>query len=155
MKAAAKDYDTAALCRYLRGNIPLAAAMDIDVVAADERAVRIAAPLAPNVNLHETAFGGSVASLAILASWSLLHLRLQADGIGNRLVIQRNAITYERPIAGVFSALASLASAGAWQPFVQLLQRRGKARIAVHAQLEYDGAIAARFEGEFVALTAG
>lgn len=155
MKAPARDYDVAALRRYLRGHIPLAAAMDIDVVAADERAVRIAAPLAPNINLHETAFGGSVVSLAILASWSLLHLRLQADGIGNRLVIQRNVITYERPIASAFSALASLATGEAWKPFVQLLQRRGKARIAVHAKLEYDGAIAARFEGEFVALSAG
>ena len=97
--------------------------------------------------------GGSVAALAILAAWSLLHLRLRAAGIANRLVIQRSTVDYELPIAGAFTARAALAEPARWEPFVKLLQRRGKARIAVLAALEYEGRIAARFSGEFVALT--
>lgn len=153
MSAHATAYDAAALRRYLRDHIPLAAAMDIDVRSAGDGEVTIGAPLAPNINHRETAFGGSVAALAVLAAWSLLHLRLQAAGIANRLVIQRSTVDYERPIAGGFTARAVLAAPEAWEPFVKLLQRRGKARIAVLATLEYDGAIAGRFEGDFVALT--
>lgn len=145
-------YDAHALRRYLHEHIPLAAAMAIEVQAAHEDAVILGAPLAPNINHRDTAFGGSVAALAILAAWSLLHLRLRAAGITNRLVIQRSAVDYDLPIAAAFSARATLADRGSWEPFTRLLQRRGKARIAVLATLGYEGRIAARFAGDFVAL---
>ncbi len=148
-------FDAAALQAYLRTRIPLAAAMQIEVLAADAEAVRIGVPLAPNTNQHGTAFGGSVATLAMLTAWSLLHVRLQAAGIPNQLVIQRGCVEYERPIAGAFSARSSLRAAADWPPFVNGLRRRGKARIAVRVALEYEGATAARFDGEFVALGAG
>lgn len=152
-EAQATAVETRALRDYLRAHIPLAAAMDIDVLVADADAVSLSAPLAPNINHRDTAFGGSVSALAILAAWSLLHLRLRAAGIANRLVIQRNVMEYLRPIDGTFTARAVLATAESWEPFVGLLQRRGKARIAVLATVEYDGAIAGNFEGNFVALT--
>ncbi len=147
-------FDPAKLRDYLRGNIPLAAAMQVDVLSAGEDTVRIGAPLAPNINHRDTAFGGSVAALAILASWSLLHLRLRAAGVASQLVIQRGSVDYDRPIAGAFSARATLRAAADWQPFVNGLQRRGKARIAVLAALEYEGTVAGRFHGDFVALAA-
>lgn len=145
--------NAAALREYLRDHIPLAAAMAIDVLVAGTEAVTLSAPLAPNINHRDTAFGGSVSALAILAAWSLLHLRLQAAGIGNRLVIQRNTMQYERPIEGVFTARAALVAPAAWERFLTLLRRRGRARIAVGAVVEYRQAVAGSFEGEFVALT--
>jgi thioesterase domain-containing protein len=152
MNADTMTFDAAALRSYLRDHIPLAAAMEIEVRSANEDAVTIAAPLAPNINHRDTAFGGSVAALAILAAWSLLHLRLRAKGIANRLVIQRSTVDYDRPIAGEFTAKAVLAAPESWEPFATLLERRGKARIAVRATLEYEGTVAGRFEGNFVAL---
>lgn len=152
MHDSALSFEAAALRRYLRDHIPLAAAMDIDVRAARADFVTLSAPLAPNINHRDTAFGGSVAALAILAAWSLLHLRLQAAGIAHRLVIQRSTVDYQRPIEGEFTARATLAAPEAWQPFVKQLARRGKARIAAAAAVEYDGAIAAGFGGDFVAL---
>jgi len=142
-----------ALREYLRRHIPLAAAMDIDVLHVATDSVALSAPLAPNINHRDTAFGGSVSALAILAAWSLLHLRLRAGKIESRLVIQRNAMEYLLPIDGTFTARATLTTQESWDPFVRLLRRRGKARIAVLATLEYGGATAGRFEGEFVALT--
>ncbi|HNR23032.1 MAG TPA: YiiD C-terminal domain-containing protein [Steroidobacteraceae bacterium] len=142
-----------ALRDYLRRRIPLAAAMDLDVLDAGAGSVLLSAPLAPNVNHRGTAFGGSVSALAILSAWSLLHVRLHDESIESRLVIQRNVMEYLQPIDGTFTARATLATAESWDPFVRLLRRRGKARIAVLASLEYGGAVAGRFEGEFVALT--
>lgn len=151
VKAAAAE--AGALRDYLRRHIPLAAAMDIDVLDAGAATVMLSAPLAPNINHRDTAFGGSVSALAILAAWSLLHLRLRAEEIECRLVIQRNEVEYLQPIDGTFTARAALAAPESWDPFVTLLARRGKARIAVLAALEYRGVVAGRFEGEFVALT--
>jgi hypothetical protein len=49
-------------------------------------------------------FGGSASALAILSACSLLHIKLTASGHATRLVIQRNAMSYERAIQGRFTA---------------------------------------------------
>ncbi len=57
---------------YLHQTIPLSRAMAVSVIELNPESVVLGAPLAPNVNVHETAFGGSAAALALLAAWSLL-----------------------------------------------------------------------------------
>ena len=114
--------------------------------------VVLRAPLKPNINHRETVFGGSASALAILAAWSLLHTRLLSAGITNRLVIQRNIMEYEAPMAGEFAARASIEQSGRWQQFLQTLSRKGRGRITVSAVVEYEGEVAGRFTGEFVAL---
>ncbi len=136
---------------YLHAQIPLSRAMGVRVGAADVDHVLLHAPLAPNINHHETVFGGSVSALAILSAWSLVHLRLTAEGVASSVVIQRNSIDYERPVIGAFSAHSSLESVTAWERFRHILQRKGRARIAVQSKVEFDGEVAARFSGEFVA----
>lgn len=126
--------------------------MGVSVVSADLHAVILRAPLAPNINHRQTAFGGSVSALAMLASWSLLHGRLQGEGITAQLVIHRNTMEFERPITGAFTARAEFAQTDSWAPFMRMLQRRGKARISVKAELSQDGKMVGKFSGDFVAL---
>lgn len=148
----AQATQTRELERYLHEHIPLSRAMAVTVVTATPQEVCLAAPLAPNINHRDTVFGGSAAALAMLAAWSLLHVRLEAEGRAARLVIQRNTMEYERPIPGDFIARARLAETQSWAQFSRLLARRGKARIGVAAALEYAGQVAGRLHGEFVAL---
>ena len=68
--------------------------MEVTVVEASPHQVVLSAPLAPNINHRDTVFGGSASAVAILAAWSMLHLRLSAEGLGSRLVIQRNTMDY-------------------------------------------------------------
>lgn len=138
--------------QYLHAYIPLSKAMQVTVLSVAEEAVVLSAPLAPNINHRDTLFGGSASAIAILAAWSLLHTRLQREGVSSRLVIQRNTMDYHLPIAGEFTARAFIEHPDSWQRFVGMLKRKGKARIAVSAVLEYDGQIAASLTGEFVAL---
>ena len=138
--------------RYLHEHIPLSRAMHVGVVAADANGVVLQAPLAPNINHRETVFGGSASALAILAAWSLLQVRVMAAGLAPRLVIQRNTMDYELPIAGTFQARSALAEPGHWTQFTHMLERKGKARIAVNAVLAFEGEVAGRFAGEFVAI---
>jgi thioesterase domain-containing protein len=140
------------LGQYLHEHIPLSRAMEVSVISCTEQTVVLSAPLAPNINHRETVFGGSASAVAILAAWSLLHTRLRDADIEARLVIQRNSMNYELPIQGTFTASSLLEEPAHWASFVRLLSRKGKARIAVTARLEYDGQIVGRFTGEFVAL---
>ena len=137
--------------KYLHAHIPLSVAMQVSVVSVDDEAVVLAAPLAPNINHRETVFGGSASAVAILCAWSLLHTRLVGEGIASRLVIQRNSMSYELPIDGRFTARAFLDQPTDWPAFVRMLARKGKARIAASAVLEYRGQVVGRFSGEFVA----
>src|SRR3989344_2448014 len=66
--------------------------MEVTVVEASPHQVVLSAPLAPNINHRETVFGGSASAVAILAAWSMLHLRLSAEGLGSRLVVQRKGL---------------------------------------------------------------
>lgn len=136
---------------YLHAHIPLSLAMEVSVVSVQPDAVVLRAPLAPNINHRETVFGGSASALAILAAWSLLHTRLRDDGLASRLVIQRNTMEYLQPIAGEFTATSSVDPA-AWPPFIRMLARKAKARIAVSSVLEHGGQVVGRLMGEFVAL---
>lgn len=140
--------------QYLHEHIPLSKAMQASVVALEADSVVLRAPLAPNINHRDTVFGGSASALAILAAWSLIHVRLHNEGISSRIVIHRNTMNYDLPIPGEFTARASLKQPGDWARFTRILKRHGKGRITVNSALEYAGHVTGRFTGEFVALDA-
>jgi thioesterase domain-containing protein len=140
------------LQQYLHAHIPLSAAMQVSALDVGTDSVRLAAPLAPNINHRETVFGGSASAVAILAAWSLLHVRLKSAGLDVRLVIQRNTMDYGLPIEGDFTARSSLAEPQQWDLFLRMLARKGKARIEVVSVLECAGTVVGRLSGEFVAL---
>jgi thioesterase domain-containing protein len=138
--------------RYLYQYIPLSAAMGVQVRTATVGHVKLAAPLAPNVNHTETVFGGSAAALATLSAWTLLHLRLEDARLDARLVIQRSRMEYERPIPGDFEAVCDFGDDLAWERFRATLARRGRARLTLFAHLVHLAHRVASFEGDFVAL---
>jgi thioesterase domain-containing protein len=138
--------------QYLHGVIPLSRAMQVSVLELSEDCVLLGAPLAANVNHRGTVFGGSACTLATLAAWSLLYCRLKGNQPPASVVLQRNSISFDRPMTGAFSARASLSANAAWPEFLRTLERRGKSRISVCAQLLFAGAQAGVFTGDFVAL---
>lgn len=143
------------LAQYIHAQIPLTRAMEVSVLSIEASALTLQAPLTPNINHRQSVFGGSAAALAILAGWALLHVRLRAEGVAARLVIQRNTMEYHRPILGTFSARATLEHPYRWKLFTSTLARKGKARIAVLAELEHMEQVVATFTGQFVALADG
>jgi thioesterase domain-containing protein len=137
---------------YLHANIPLSAAMGVQVKIATPERVLLFAPLGPNINHHRTVFGGSGVVLATLSAWTLLHMRLTHDHLDAQLVIQRSAMEYERPIEGDFEAECGFADEPAWQKFRMMLDRRGRARMTLNAQLLHAANEMGFFVGDFVAL---
>jgi thioesterase domain-containing protein len=136
---------------YLHDHIPLSRAMAVRVVSLSNDKVILGAPLGPNINHRDTVFGGSASAVVILSAWSLLHLRLTSAGQPSRVVIQRNSMDYLAPISGDFIATATHPSVADWDSFMRMLTRRGVGRITVCAELEYEGKVAGRLSGDFVA----
>ena len=138
--------------RYLHEHIPLSNAMGVEVVQASGEKVELAAPFAPNINHLETVFGGSASAVAILAAWTLLHIRLEQEGISSRVVIQRNTMQYERPMTGGFTAVSTFQDSATWERFLNMLKRRQRARISLTALLLCRSEKVGELEGDFVAL---
>jgi len=143
--------DIAILQKYLHDHIPLSKAMEVEVVEATDNGVTLAAPLAPNINHRETVFGGSASAVAILSAWTLMYLRLKSEQLNVRIVIQKNTMTYERPITGTFIASAAIADPMAWRRFADTLRRKGRGRFTVRSVLHRDAEKVGEFEGDFVA----
>ena len=136
---------------YLHQHIPLSAGMGVRVAACDAEGVTLRAPLAPNINHHSTAFGGSTSALAILSAWTWLHFALRAAGHASRLVIQRNTVDYLAPVTRDFEARCTGLPAAEFEEFLRTLDRYGKARAKLTAELTCDGTKVAAFAGDYVA----
>ena len=137
---------------YLHDHIPLTKHMDVSVIGYDAQSVRLSAPLEPNLNHRNTAFGGSLSTLGILAGWTLLHLRLQEAGIANRLVIQKSEMDFKRPAMSTLEAVCSQTDLAEWDRFKRMIVEKEKSRMTLVSEIYSDGELVAVNEGVFVSL---
>jgi thioesterase domain-containing protein len=140
---------TARLQQTLHDDIPLTREMGISVAAYDGRQLRLAAPLAPNLNHKCTAFGGSLYSLSVLCGWGLLHLKLEEAGLHRHIVIQQADIEYLLPVAQDMEAECAVDDA-ALQRFMTVLQKHGRDRLPLEVVIKRDGQTAVKFSGRYV-----
>lgn len=138
---------------FLHERIPLTTAMQVAVKSCDRESVVLTAPLDANINHRSTLFGGSASALAILSTWSLVHLRVSADSpLETRIVIQRNAMEYLQPVSAEAEAVCLSPGESKWKHLLNGLHRKGLGRITLTSTLYSEGAAAARFQGTFVAI---
>ena len=140
--------------RYLHDHIPLSRALGVRVEHLSLKLVRLSAPLAPNRNHRDTAFGGSVASLAILAGWGWLRARVDDRTPVPQLVIQEQTVEYLAPIGAAFMADCPAPADADWRRFERALDARGRGRLELSVDVSCRGDVAARFRGRFVAIAA-
>jgi thioesterase domain-containing protein len=119
------------LVQFVRAQIPLAHAMDLQLAASDPDRLSLRVPLAPNVNDKGCAFGGSLASLMTLAGWALVELALRRRGEQCDVFVGESTVRYLAPVWDDFEARAELAPDADWTAFFATLQSRGRARIEV------------------------
>ena len=137
--------------RTLHAEIPLTHAMGVRVVRADQYGLVLGAALAPNLNHKKTAFGGSLNSLATLACWGLIQLLLRDRGWAITVVIQESSVQFLKPVMRDFEAVCPLPPEPVSERFLHMLERKGRARLALDSAIHADGEIALRFRGQFVA----
>ena len=92
----------------LQQQLPLIEHMGIDIVSWDGEQVRVSAPLAPNLNVHGTAFGGSLFSVGAMAGWSAVLLTFMDAGHDPHVWLASSQIEFIQPVRGNLEAQACI-----------------------------------------------
>ncbi|GAB4120253.1 MAG: hypothetical protein Tsb0027_15390 [Wenzhouxiangellaceae bacterium] len=145
--------DAAELQAFLLHNIPLAAAMQLQVTLPDHASLMLQAPLAPNINDKGSAFGGASASLMTLAGWGWLWLANRRIGLTRDIVIAAAEHSYQQPVYEPLRCRCAGPSAPAWQKYQQAMARRDRARLSLSCEIRLaDGSLAAAMTGHYATL---
>ncbi|MGH8291950.1 MAG: YiiD C-terminal domain-containing protein [Gammaproteobacteria bacterium] len=135
---------------YLHAHIPLLRHMQARVDTCNADGLTLSAPLAINLNHEGTAFGGSLASLAMLACWGLVWLLLE-PGPAAHIVVAESHMQFLRPVTDTLIAHCALPQAAARQTFLATLKRRNRARLELQAEILQAHMVCANFSGCFAA----
>lgn len=120
------------LQELLHREVPLSRHMGVVAESYDGDMLALGADLSPNINIHGTAFGGSMYSLAALCGWALLRLRLEDLSLQAEVVLGSARIDYRRPVRSKLFARAACV-AGDFDAFAERLRgnRRASVEVAV------------------------
>lgn len=140
------------LAEYLSREIPLTTAMQVEIDHWEIHSLVVSAPLQPNRNHKATAFGGSLYSLAVLACWGLFVMRLWEEGLDCEIVIQEAKAAYLMPVNSRLVARCNFTDDKTWSGLMAQLRRRGRARIALGAEILTGEDAAFTLHGRFVAI---
>ncbi|MBL4680215.1 MAG: YiiD C-terminal domain-containing protein [Pseudomonadales bacterium] len=134
--------------KALHDLIPISQAMGISVVHYDGTLLRLKAPLSNNINHQQTAFGGSLFSIAALSGWGLIQLKLAELNIQANTVIAGGNVSYSKPVSKDLICECRLESS--YQSFVTRLQTTGKASLILQPEIILADENAMSFSGKFV-----
>ncbi|MCB0415065.1 MAG: YiiD C-terminal domain-containing protein [Bdellovibrionales bacterium] len=138
------------LTEKISNYIPLTKSMNLKVVSIEDQSVELFAPLEANKNHMNSAFGGSLYTVAVLSCWGLTEEILEVTGIIPKYtMIKSGHIDYLKPVRGDFAA-KSHAHKQDIDAFLLGLSRKQLARIQMTSEIFYNGDVCARLVGEFV-----
>jgi len=137
---------------YVQEHIPITGHFGVGLANYTGESLEVLAPLAANINHRNSAFGGSLSAVGILSGWALLFIKMRELGVQNTLVIQSSNFQFTAPVAGDFSAQCCLPEAAVYARFLKILERKGKARIALDSTIICEGEVCGTHRGEYVAI---
>ncbi len=127
----------------IRNGIPIAAQMAFRVRELAADSITVVGGGTENVNVHGTAFAGSLYAITTLALWGLVHARLPE---GADLVLAEGSIRYRRPVIGDIVANCVIPEAE-MDTFLTRLHERDRAILEATVQVDGAGHIAAEYHG--------
>jgi len=146
--------DLAQLTQLLQQQIPLSRALGITLTDYRDRRLSVSAPLAPNINHKQTAFGGSLYSVAVLAGWALVNLRLSeySTQLQQRaeVVIYHSDMSYLAPVNHDFVATVRQSEPLRQARFIERLLRHGKSSCLESIEIFQQDMLKARLNAKYV-----
>jgi len=140
------------LTEFFQTHLPITQFMELDVDTYDGQQLTLKAPLAPNINDKQTAFGGSLYNACVMACWGFAHLKTLEAGIDGNQVVVSGSIKYKRPVTGEIKATCTSPGAEAEHHFIDGFTRHGKGKIELTAKVMCEGKVAVEFEGTYAVL---
>ena len=119
-----------ALTQKIRGAIPLSESMQFSIDSLSQEAIRVSAPLQPNINIHGTGFAGSIYSLSVLTGWALCRHIMDELAMDGDLVVGKAEISYRAPVKADLECHCQ-ATPEQRQTFLQHFRDQGKGRLVL------------------------
>lgn len=141
------------LSTFFETHLPITQFMKMDVESYDGKTLILRAPLAPNINDKQTAFGGSLYNAAVMACWGMAYLKTLEAGIHCNQVVTRGSIEYKAPVHGDIRAICNAPSNEVLDQFIEHFKHKGRSRITLNAVIECSGKTAVEFEGTYAILS--
>ncbi len=131
---------------------PLVSHMGLKVKTLSEKSCILTGSIAENKNHIGTVFGGSLYCFSALSCYGLVWAALSASRMmtGN-IVISEGQIKYLSPVKGDFEVSCLAPSENLIKEFVQILFKKGKARLPLTAEVIWNSKKCAVFQGTYVA----
>ena len=135
----------------LHTQIPLTKLMELKIINYDEELLKTTAPLSININDKGTAFGGSLATITIISSWSLCWLISQELGFqSDNIVIIKNEHSYKKPVTKDIICVTKKPSIQEIEILKNKLLSKKSASIKIESQIIENGEICVDFIGYYV-----
>ena len=135
----------------LHTQIPLTKLMELKIINYDEEQLKTTAPLSININDKGTAFGGSLATITIISSWSLCWLISQELGFqSDNIVIIKNEHSYKKPVTKDIICVTKKPSIQEIEILKNKLLTKKSASIKIESQIIENGEICVDFTGYYV-----
>lgn len=146
-----KPDDAEVFLSWLRTQIPLVGAMQIDQLRLDDQGLTLSAPLAANINDKGTGFAGSLAALSTLSGWCLTTLYLRSQGLDCDVMIAESQIKYLKPVTDDFKACVPLPDETVLHSFLLSMQEKGRAKLPLRIEIHDQGKSALVLDGVYFA----
>ncbi len=142
--------DEKELLKVLNHEIPITMSLGINVEKVSESEVSLSAPLEANLNHKQTAFGGSLYSVAVLTGWSMVYMLLEKYNVDSHIVIQQSEIAYHLPVKQDIMASCEKPSEKVVKKFLNVFKRKEKSRLSLKVEIKTLEGIAVSFTGNYV-----
>ena len=135
----------------LHSQIPMTKLMNLKIKKYNEKELITTAPLDININDKGTAFGGSLATMTIISSWSICWLISKELGFdSNNIVVIKNENSYKKPVTKDIICHTKKPSKEELQILKEKLIIKKSASIKIYSEIIEDGEVCVEFEGYYV-----
>lgn len=125
------------LKQFFLDHLPITQFMGLEVESYNGDTLILTAPLEPNINDKQTAFGGSLYNAAVMACWGMVYLKTQEKNIDCNQVVAEGSVKYIAPVTGRLRAICHAPSDEALNDFFDSFDEKGRAKISLDAVI-YD-----------------
>ncbi len=126
------------LKQFFIDHLPITQFMGLEVESYDGDTLILTAPLEPNINDKQTAFGGSLYNTAVMACWGMIYLKTQEKNIQCNQVVTEGSMKYIAPVDGRIRAICHAPAEEELAGFFDHFERKGRARISLEAAVYND-----------------
>jgi thioesterase domain-containing protein len=138
LKQETQDNISRKLKHFFIDHLPITQYMGLEVESYNGDTLILTAPLEPNINDKQTAFGGSLYNMAVMACWGMIYLKTQEHPILCNQVVTEGSIKYIAPVKGRIRAICHAPSADELASFFDYFERNGKAKISLESAIYND-----------------